>query len=218
LAEGGSKKAPDNGDNDKGDGFPDVHNCYIIFGVDTVNLSSRQCKHERREVFLVEVATPFYLDWSDHDITFDQVDHLDYIPNHERYPLIVNPTIGNTRLTKVLIDGGSSLNIIYADTLELLGVERSQIRPAAAPLHGITAGKRVHPLEQIDLPICFGTPTNFQKDILMFEGLGFRGTYHTVLRQPCYTKFMDVPNYTYLKLKMTGPAGVITADPTYRHA
>jgi hypothetical protein len=29
---------------------------------------------------------------------------------------------------------------------------------------------------------------------------------------------MAVPNYTYLKLKMPGPNGVITVGPTYRHA
>jgi hypothetical protein len=29
---------------------------------------------------------------------------------------------------------------------------------------------------------------------------------------------MAVPNYTYLKLKMLGPNGVITVGPTYKHA
>jgi hypothetical protein len=29
---------------------------------------------------------------------------------------------------------------------------------------------------------------------------------------------MVVPNYTYLKLKMPGPNGVITVGPTYKHA
>ena len=29
---------------------------------------------------------------------------------------------------------------------------------------------------------------------------------------------MAIPNYTYLKLKMSGPNGVITIGPTYRHA
>jgi hypothetical protein len=47
--------------------------------------------------------------------------------------------------------------------------------------------------------------------------VGFRGTYHTVLGRPCYAKFMAVPNYTYLKLKMPGPNGVITVGSTYRH-
>jgi hypothetical protein len=69
----------------------------------------------------VKVATPVYLDWSDKPITFDQGDHPDYVPSPGRYPLVVDPVIGNTRLTKVLMDGGSSLNIIYAETLGLLG-------------------------------------------------------------------------------------------------
>jgi hypothetical protein len=29
---------------------------------------------------------------------------------------------------------------------------------------------------------------------------------------------MAVPNYTYLKLKMSGPTEVITVGPTYKHA
>jgi hypothetical protein len=48
--------------------------------------------------------------------------------------------------------------------------------------------------------------------------VGFRGTYHAVLGRPWYAKFMAVPNYTYLKLKMPGPNGVITVKSTYRHA
>jgi hypothetical protein len=48
--------------------------------------------------------------------------------------------------------------------------------------------------------------------------VGFRETYHAVLGRPCYAKFMVVPNYTYLKLKMLGPNGVITIGSTYRHA
>jgi hypothetical protein len=68
------------------------------------------------------------------------------------------------------------------------------------------------------LPVCFGTPSNFRKETLTFEVVGFRGTYHTVLGRPCYAKFMAVPNYTYLKLKMPGPKGVITVGPMYRHA
>jgi hypothetical protein len=39
-----------------------------------------------------------------------------------------------------------------------------------------------------------------------------------VLGRPCYAKFMVVTNYTYLKLKMSGPKGIITVGSTYRHA
>jgi hypothetical protein len=166
----------------------------------------------------VKVATPVYLDWSDKPITFNQDDHPDYMPNPGRYPLIIDPVIGNTRLSKVLIDGGSSLNIIYAETLGLLGVDRSEIRASAAPFHGIAPIKRILPLGQIDLPVCFGAPSNFRKETLTFEVVGFRGTYHAVLGRPCYAKFMAIPNYMYLKLKMPGPKGVITIGSTYHHA
>jgi hypothetical protein len=74
----------------------------------------RQHKRERREVFSMQPATPLFLDWSEVAITFDCDDHPDYVPNPGVYPLVVDPIIANTRLTKVLMDGGSSLNIIYA--------------------------------------------------------------------------------------------------------
>jgi hypothetical protein len=136
------------------------------------------------------------------------------VPSPGKYPLVVDPVIDNIRLTKVLMDGGSSLNIIYAETLGLLQIDLSSIRAGATPFHG----KRVQPLGQLDLPVCFGTPSNFRKETLTFEVVGFRGTYYAVLGRPCYTKFMAVSNYTYLKLKMLGPNGVITVGSTYRHA
>jgi hypothetical protein len=40
--------------------------------------------------------------------------------------------------------------------------------------------------------------------------VGFRGSYHAILGRPCYTKFIAVPNYTYLKMKMSGMNNVIT--------
>jgi hypothetical protein len=190
----------------------------MIYGGQAANASARHRKQERREVCLVKVAAPVYLDWSDKPITFDQGDHPDFVPSPGRYPLVVDPIIGNVRLSKVLMDGGNSLNIIYAETLELLGVDRSEVRAGAVPFHGIAPGKRILPLGRIDLPICFGTPSNFRKEALTFEVVGFRETHHAVLGRPCYAKFMVVPNYTYLKLKMPGPNGIITVGSTYCHA
>jgi hypothetical protein len=133
----------------------------MIYGGQVANASARHHKQERREVCLVKVATPVYLDWSDKPITFDQGDHPNCVPSLGRYPLVVDPVIGNARLSKVLMDGGSNLNIIYAETLGLFGVDLSMIRARAAPFHGIVPGKRVLPLGQLDLPVWFGTPSNF---------------------------------------------------------
>ena len=44
------------------------------------------------------------------------------------------------------------------------------------------------------------------------------GSYHAILGRPCYAKFMAIPNYTYLKMKMPGPDSVITVSSTFSHA
>jgi hypothetical protein len=74
-------------------------------------------------------------------------------------------------------------------------------------------GKRADPVGRIDLPICFGTPSNFRKETLTFEVVGFHGTYHVILGHPWYVKFMAVPNYTYLRLKMPCPKGASPSGP-----
>jgi hypothetical protein len=218
LAEGGKARDDDKREDRQAGEFPEVRDCFMIYGGHAANASARHRKQERREVCSVKVAAPVYLDWSDKPLTFDRDDHPDHVPNPGKYPLVVDPVIGDVRLTKVLMDGGSCLNIIYAETLRLLRVDLSSVRAGAAPFHGIIPGKRVQPLGQLDLPVCFGTPSNFRRETLTFEVVGFRGTYHAVLGRPCYAKFMAIPNYTYLKLKMLGPNGVITVGPTYKHA
>ncbi|XP_066365150.1 uncharacterized protein [Miscanthus floridulus] len=72
------------------------------------------------------------------------------------------------------------------------------------------------PLGQIDLLIPFKNLTNYRMETLTFEVVGFHGTYHAILRRPCYAKFMAVPNYTYLKSKMLGLSGVITIGTSFQ--
>ena len=53
-------------------------------------------------------------------------------------------------------------------------------------------------------------------ETLTFEVVGFHGTYHAILGRPCYAKFMAIPIYTYIKLKMPGPCGVITIGTSFQ--
>jgi hypothetical protein len=140
-AEGGKDQGNNKKGGDKEEEFLEVHNCFMIYGGQVANASARHRKQERWEVCSVKVAVPVYLDWSNKPITFDQGDHPDCVPSPGRYPLVIDPVIGNVRLTKVLIDGGSNLNIIYAETLGLLGIDLSTIRAGAAPFHGIVPRK-----------------------------------------------------------------------------
>ncbi|XP_066358121.1 uncharacterized protein [Miscanthus floridulus] len=131
---------------------------------------------------------------------------------------MVDPIIGTKWLTKVLMDGGSGLNIMYAETLDAMGIDRSRIRPTRVPFHGIMPGKQAMPLGQIDLPITFGNWTDYRMETLTFEVVGFHRTYHAIQGCPFYVIFMAVPNYTYLKLKMLGPCRVITIGTSFQHA
>ena len=90
--------------------------------------------------------------------------------------------------------------------------------PSKSPFHSVAPEKRVQLLGQIDLPVCFGTAANFRKEVLTFEVVRFRVAYHAILGRPCYTKFMAIPNYTYLKLKMPGLKCVITIGSSFEHA
>ena len=59
---------------------------------------------------------------------------------------MVDPIIGTKRLTKVLMDGGSDLNIMHAETLDAMSIDRALVRPTGAPFHGIVPGKQAVPL------------------------------------------------------------------------
>jgi hypothetical protein len=108
--------------------------------------------------------------------------------------------------------------VLYASTLDEMGIPRSALRPATAPFHGVIPGIEVLPLGQINLPATFRDVRNFRTETLTFEVVGFSGTYHAILERPAYRKSMVMPNYTYLKLKIPEPKGIITVGPTYQRA
>jgi hypothetical protein len=108
--------------------------------------------------------------------------------------------------------------VLYSSTLDEMGIPRSALRPSTAPFHGVVPGIEALPLGKIDLSVTFGDERNFRTEILTFEVVGFSGRYHAILERPAYAKFMAVPNYTYLKLKILGPKGIITVGPTYQRS
>ncbi|XP_066324135.1 uncharacterized protein [Miscanthus floridulus] len=65
-------------------------------------------------------------------------------------------------------------------------------------------------VETYDAMVLSRGQANFCTKMLTFEIADFPGAYHAILGQPCYAKFMAIPNYTYLKHKMPGPRRVIT--------
>jgi hypothetical protein len=72
-------------------------------------------------------AIPAFLKWLKTMLTFDRKDHPDHVLQLGRFPLIINPIIGKTCLSRVLMNGGSSLNLLYAETYDAMGLSRAAI-------------------------------------------------------------------------------------------
>jgi hypothetical protein len=61
------------------------------------------------------------------------------------------------------------------------------------------------------LPVTFGeSRDNYRTEYIKFEVADFKTSYHAILGRPAIAKFMAVPHYTYLVLKMPSPAGVLS--------
>jgi hypothetical protein len=186
--------------------------CLMIFGGLVAYESKHRQKLTAREVNVAAQgeAVPAFLKRSKTVITFDRKDHLDHILQPGHFPLIVGPIIGKTCLSCVLMNGGSGLNLLYAETYNVMGPLQAVIRPSGASLHGVIPGLQAIPLGQVNLPVMFGGRANFCMKTLTFKIADFPSTYYAILGRPFYAKFMVVPNYTYLKLNMPRPHGIIT--------
>ena len=69
------------------------------------------------EVYQVATANP----WSDTAITFNASDEPKFRTARAPAALVLSPIVDGFRLTKVLMDGDSGLNLIYEETLQKNG-------------------------------------------------------------------------------------------------
>jgi hypothetical protein len=67
------------------------------------------------------------------------------------------------------MDGGSGLNIIYADTLEAVGIPMTRLSKSNMQFRGVIPGKETKSLGQVTLDVVFGEEKNFRKEWLTFE-------------------------------------------------
>ncbi|XP_025822486.1 uncharacterized protein LOC112898373 [Panicum hallii] len=105
-------------------------------------------------------------------------------------------------LSKVLVDGGSGLNIIFSKTLESMGYDMASLVLTQEAFYGIIPGLGSTPISQVTLPVTFGTWENYRMEHLHFEVASFGTSYHAILNRLSLSRFMAIPNHTYLVLKM----------------
>ncbi|KAI4979900.1 hypothetical protein ZWY2020_016653 [Hordeum vulgare] len=142
------------------------------------------------------------------------------MPNPGSYALVLGPSFASKRLTcrfsRVLVDGGSSINILYLDTLLKLGLKETDVLPTSTVFHDIVPGQSCSPIGKIQLDVLFDDKAHFRRESIWFEVLDLSIPYHALLGRPALAKFMAIPHYAYLKMKMSGPMGIITIAGDYK--
>jgi hypothetical protein len=174
--------------------------------------TKRSQKATRREVLNIEPAVPTPLRWSEVPITFSRADQWTSFSEPGSFPLVLKPVVAGSRLNKVLIDGGSELNVLFTKTLKKMKLEITHmLTKSTSPFYGIIPGNAAIPLGSVVLLVTFGeTRENYRTEYIKFEVADFETSYHAILGRPATAKFMAVPHYMYLVLKMPSPAGVLS--------
>jgi hypothetical protein len=178
----------------------------------SADYTKRSQKAIRREVLNIEPAVPTPLRWSEVPITFSRADQWTSFSEPGCFPLVLKPVVAGSRLNKVLIDSGCKLNVLFTNTLKKMKLNITHmLTKSTSPFYGIIPGNATIPLGSVVLPVTFGeTRENYRTEYTKFEVADFETFYHAILSRPAIAKFMAVPHYTYLVLKMPSPAGVLS--------
>jgi hypothetical protein len=200
-----------------GGAFPRVdREVNVIFGGHGSQENKRQQKLNDRQILVATTSPPAPYRWSEHPITFTRADQWLNFDHPGKYPLLVDPVIRESRVKKVLVDGRSSINVTFPRTLQGLGVHLKELHESDTPFFGIVPTEGEYPLGHIYMLVTFGTPENYKTEFLRFEVANFDCGYNAIIERPGLAKFMAIPHYTYMILKMPGPQGIITVHADFQ--
>jgi hypothetical protein len=113
------------------------------------------------------------------------------------------------------MDTGSDINLIYVRTLRTMCISLESLKPTDCSFHRIVPGSANYPLGKIELDICFGNSNNYRREKLEFEVMDWPSQYHAILGCSAFAKFMAVPHYAYLMLKIPGSKGTIMVQGSF---
>jgi hypothetical protein len=116
------------------------------------------------------------------------------------------------------VDGGSSINVTFPRILLALGVALKDLTESDTPFFGIVPIGGEYPLGHIYMPVTFGTPKNYRTKFLRFKVACFDCGYNAIIGRPGLAKFMAIPHYSYMILKMSGPQGIIIVRADFQGA
>ncbi|XP_028085990.1 uncharacterized protein LOC114286968 [Camellia sinensis] len=141
-------------------------------------------------------------------ITFTEADCTGIRYPHDD-PLIISALLSNYKVRWVLVDNGSSSDIIFLNAYHRLKVEEKKLSHLQTPLVGFT-GDRVTSIGSIDLPITIGEYPWQTTKLLTFLVVDCSSAYNIILRRTALNAFQVVTSTYHLAMKFSTDFGVGT--------
>jgi hypothetical protein len=131
--------------------------------------------------------------WVETPIGFNASDCPKSMAGAGQLPLLVSPTISNTKLYHVLIDGGAALNLISLAAFKKLQIPMEKLQPSR-PFSEV-GPVSVTPRDCISLLVIFGSVENFCTKSILFDVAEVSLPFNVILGRPTLYQFMAVAHY-----------------------
>ncbi|XP_024018771.1 uncharacterized protein LOC112090818 [Morus notabilis] len=171
--------------------------------------SQKDYAHEARGVYqerlwsVSAVKTPRY---SSTDVAFNEDDASGvHFPHNDA--LVVEAMIGNHTVCRILVDNGSSVDLLYSDCLEKIGIQKEQLEKTSRPLYGFT-GDSVIPQGTIRLPITAREKPQQTTTMASFVVIKGGSQYNAVIGRPTLQALRAIISVYHQKVKFPTPNGV----------
>ncbi|XP_064940582.1 uncharacterized protein LOC135594090 [Musa acuminata AAA Group] len=134
-------------------------------------------------------------------------------PEHDD-ALVISAMVANVQVRRIMVDIGSSVDILYFDAFQKLGLARENMRPMSSALTGFI-GDSISPLGAITLPLTLGVPPRSKTVMTTFLVVDLPTAYNAILGRPTLNKVRAVVSTYYQTIKFPTHAGVgeVTGSP-----
>ncbi|VFQ94331.1 unnamed protein product [Cuscuta campestris] len=187
---------------------PEKEHIGMIFGGPEGGDSAAQRKNWVRSIYVGEVnAEPARRKYPRREpIVFTERDLPPAGEDHND-PLVITMDINGVDVARVLVDTGSSVNILYLETFQKLRLCRTQLEPLKTPLSGFT-GDTVEAEGSIVLPVELGSGEKTVWKKMQFIVVDIKCVHNAILGRPGINKVGAVISMPHLCMRFHTPGGV----------
>ena len=133
-------------------------------------------------------------------------------PTHDD-PLVIRAVVTNKTIHRVLVDNGSSADIIFASAFDKMGIGRERLEPVNTHLRGFS-GEKVLPLGSIQSVLTLGDPPCQDTTTIRFLIVDAPSAYNVLLGRPSLNAIKAIPSAYHMVIKFptTNGVGMVRGD------